>query len=237
MTRAAMKTLIARRCGVTIGDAGFSDFLMDDTLNRVTDTFAGPGMDCFWDTETTGIVASQAEYCAPRAYKVKGAYWLDASGNWTPLIPTTPQKMDRGNAIWRNSTTSDTPIMAVFEGVNRVLLYPTPSFTRASALKFEGFMNTNASGASTWAAETAECPLPSWCHEAIAMGATVGICEAMLASDDPAEVAKASRLLPVWGPEYVKLRGSAEAAACTWWQDAVSSGRIAIAPYFAGWSY
>lgn len=233
MTRGAMKVRIAQLCGLVLGDHTYSQpFLIDNSLNRVTDEFAGPGMDCYWTSETADITSGQAEYGAPTMYKLNGAYWLDGAGKWTPLLPATPQEMDRQGAGWRNDPSSADPRYIVFEGANRFLLYPTPNFTRSSALKFEGYAQTNVSGVSTWAADTAECPLPSWCHEAIVYGAAVEVAMTMLASDGANDVAKAQRILPLLQMHYRTLRGKAESAAATFSRDVVRAG---INAYWKRW--
>lgn len=235
MTRGAMKVRIAQLLGLSIGDTAFGDpFAIDNALNRVTDEFAGPGMDCYWTSETGDITSGTAEACAPSMYKLKGAYWLDSTSKWQPLYPSTPQKMDRTVSNWRNDPSASTLQYIVFEGVNRFVLYPTPNFTTAGGLKFEGYAQTNVSGISTWAADTAECPLPTWCHEAIVYGAAIELANTMLASDLPTENAKATRVLPVLEGRYKRLRGQAESAASTFYQDVVRAG---IAPSWAGWMY
>lgn len=233
MTRGAMKVRVAQLLGLAIGDGAYGDpFAMDNALNRVTDEFAGPGMDCNWTSETADIVSGQGEYCAPTMYKLNGAYWLDGTSQWRPLLPTTPQKLDRTNANWRNDPQSDSPIYVVFEGANRFVLYPTPNFSRTGALKFEGYAQTNASGISTWPADTTECPLPSWCHEAIVYGAAMDVASSMLASDSETEASRATRVLPVLEGRYRRLRGQAESAAATFYQDVVKAG---LPPAWAVW--
>ena len=235
MTRGAIKIRIAQLLGLSIGDSAYGDpFAMDSALNRVTDEFAGPGMDCYWTSETGDVTASQAEYCAPTMYKLKGAYWLDSSSNWQPLYPSTPQKMDRTVSNWRNNQSNATLQYIVFEGANRFVLYPTPNYTLSGGIKFEGYAQTNVSGISTWAADTTECPLPSWCHEAIVYGAVIEMANTMLMSDDDREVAKAKRALDRFDGRYRRLRGQAESAAATFYQDVV---RASIAPSWAGWAY
>lgn len=226
MTRGAMKVRLAQLLGLSLGDGAYGDpFTMDSALNRVTDEFAGPGMDCYWTSETGDITSGQAEYCAPSMYKLKGVYWLDATSKWRVLLPTTPQKLDRASGgNWRNDPSSDTPVYAVFEGANRFLLYPSPNFTRSAAVKFEGYAQTNVSGISTWALDTVECPVPSWCHEAIVYGAAIDVASAMLAGDSKAEADRAGRVLPLLEGRYKRLRGQAESAASTFYQDVVRAG-------------
>jgi len=225
MTRGAMKVRVAQLLGLTLGDGAYGDpFTMDSALNRVTDEFAGPGMDCYWTSETGDINAGQAEYCAPTMYKLKGAYWLDATSMWRPLLPTTPQKLDRVSTRWRNDPETDQPVYAAFEGANRFVLYPTPNFDRLAALKFEGYAQTNVSGISTWGLDTVECPLPSWCHEAIVYGTAIEVASSMLAGDASVEVERSSRVMPVLEGRYRRLRGQAESAASTFYQDVVRSG-------------
>jgi len=235
LTRGAIKVRIAQLLGLSIGDSAYGDpFATDSALNRVTDEFAGPGMDCYWTSETGDVTTDQAEYCAPTMYKLKGAYWLDSSSNWQPLYPSTPQKMDLTVSNWRNNPSNSTLQYIVFEGANRFLLYPTPNFTTSSGLKFEGYAQTNVSGISTWAADATECPLPTWCHEAIVYGAAIDMANQMLTSDDDREVQKAIRVLPVLEGRYRRLRGSAESAAATFYQDVV---RASLSPAWAYWSY
>ena len=237
MTRGAMKTRIAQLLGLSIGDGVYGDpFAIDNALNRVTDEFAGPGMDCYWTTETGDITADVAEYAAPTMYKLTGALYLDDAGKWRPLSPISSGAMDRLSLDWRNTSSTANPVFIVFEGsgVNRFLLSPTPNFDRAGGLKFEGYANTNASGISTWAANSSECPLPSWAHEAIVYGAAVDLAGLMLASDDPREAGKASRVLSILDRRYRQLRGHAEGAAATYFQDVVKSS---LGSNWLGWLY
>src|SRR5665213_2431146 len=103
MTRGAIKSRVAQLLGLTLGDSVLGDpFALDNAIDRVTDEFAGPGMDCYWNSETSDITAGQAEYVSPQMYRIKGAYWLDSSGDWQALVPTTPQLAQRcrvGHAV------------------------------------------------------------------------------------------------------------------------------------------
>lgn len=235
MTRLDMRVRIAQLLGLKLGDGAFGDpFSMDNALNRVCDEFAGPGMDCYWTSETSDVVADQAEYCAPNMYKLLGAYWLDANDDWKPLLPTTPQKLDRISWYWRNAPSSEFLIYIAFEGPSRYTLFPSPNYSTSGGLKFEGYAQTNASGISTWANDTTACPLPNWCHEAVAYGAAVEIATSMLASDNQAEASRANRLLPILEQRYRKLRGQAEGAASTFYQDVVRPGLNAT---WLGWIY
>lgn len=245
MTRAQIKQRIDQLLGLSLGDSVYGDdFAKNNAINRVTDEFAGPGMDCYWATETASLVdaddggatAAQArgEYCAPTMYKIMGAYWLDSASEWQVLKPTTPQNLDRMYPDWRNADASDTLEYIAFEGVNEVILYPKPGFTRSSALKFEGFAQTNASGISTWAADSASCPLPTWCHDAIALGAAVDMCMSLLASDNDREVKRAQTVLPLLTGRYREARGRAEKAACEHYDRSI---RQSLASAWRGWRY
>lgn len=235
MTRGAIKERIAQLLNLTLGDYGYSSrFATDNAINRVTDEFAGPGMDCFWDSETYDIVSGTAEYCAPHFYKVKGAYWMGSDSQWRTLTPMTVTQMDRYRPSWRNDASTGDLDIVVFEGVNKFQLYPTPNFSQSGGGKFEGYLQTNATGVSTWAADLTECPLPSWCHEAIALGAAVDIAMTMLGSDTPGEAARAARLLPPIEKRYRQLRGKAERAAAEFYQSTV---RPMLSSKWTGWSY
>lgn len=235
MTRQDMRVRIAQLLGLKIGDGLYGDpFSMDNALNRVCDEFAGPGMDCYWVSETSDIVANQAEYSAPNMYKLLGAYWLDSTGAWRPLLPTTPQALDSISWYWRNDPASSYPVYIAFEGPSRYVIFPTPNYNMSGGLKFEGYASTNASGISTWAADSTTCPLPSWCHEAIVYGAAIDTAQSMLASDTPADAVKAQRLLPILEARYRKLRGQAEAAASTFYQDVV---KVRLNANWLGWIY
>jgi hypothetical protein len=191
-------------------------------------------MDCYWSSETADIVASQAEYSCPSMYKVTGAYWLDASGNWCPLRPTTPQQLDTISFSWRTDPATDTPIWIAFEGVNRFVLYPAPNFDRTGGLKFEGYANTNVSGISTWASDTSECPLPTWSHEAIWLAAAQDVAALMLAGDNPGEIGRAQRVMPILVDEARRSRGKAESAASTYHENIVCASR---SPFWLYWAY
>ena len=235
MTRDQMTSRIASLLVLSQDDQAYADpFAIDYALNRVADEFAGPGMDCFYTSETSDLTAEQADYCAPHIYKLTGVYWLDASGNWNVLTPTTPATLDQRGASWRTQTSSANPALAVFEGVNRIQLYPKPNFTRAQALRFEGYAQTSASGISLWPALTAECPLPAWAHDGVIYGAACELAMSMLASNNPQEAAKATRLLPVLEGRYRGLRGKAEKAACDFHAQTVDP-RTARA--WRGWGY
>jgi len=235
MTRGTIKERAFQRCGLTLGDDVFGDpYAVDNALNMVCDTFAGPGMDCYWTSETTDLVSGTAEYCAPQFYKIKSVLWLDSIGNWNCLMPISVADMDRLSFNWRNIDPQSALTYAVFEGCNRITLYPKPNFNQAGGLKIEGYANTNASGISTWATEASECPLPSWCHDAVAYGLAVELDNMMLASDDPRLVARGTRLLPVHMKTYRDLRGSAEKAADEYYTRAV---KPFIPAWWARWSW
>ena len=168
-------------------------------------------MDCYWISETVDVVENQAEYSSPNMYKLLGAYWLDPEGRWKPLRPTTPQKMDQVSWNWRNDPAQAFPIYIAFEGVSRYVIYPEPNYSLAGGLKFEGYASTNASGISTWPSGTA-----------------------MHGSDVPSEAAKAVRLAPLVEGRYRQLRGHAEAAASTYYQDVV---KVNLNANWLGWIY
>lgn len=235
MTRGQIKQQAFQRCGLFIGDDVISDpDAVDNLLNYVTDTFAGPGMDCYWAAITTNIVANQSEYSAPAMYKIKSVLWLDLAGNWTALMPTSAADMDRISYMWRNVAPQSTPTWVVFEGVNSVRLYPTPNFSNTAALKFEGFCQTVVSGLSTWATNTSECPLPTWCHNAIMLGLTVELDNMMLASRDPILVTRATLLIDRHQKEYRRERGTVEKAAAKYYADTI---KPLIPAWWSKWSF
>lgn len=214
MTRGAMKIRIAQLLGLAVGDNAYGDpFAMDNALNRVCDEFAGTGMWLYWASVTNDVASGTAEYPIDDMFKIKSVLWLDGSGNWTPLITTTSQKLDTSYPGWRNLASSATPVYASLEGPNYLVMVPKPNFTRSSALKVEGFAVPSVTSLNAWASDSSECPLPSWTHDAIAVGAAVDILLGMLASENAQEAGRAQRLLPGIEARYRMLRGQAQATS------------------------
>lgn len=159
---------------------GKNPMLMQEIILRAADEVAGR-TDCLGggagtQARTATITANQATYCLADYYRVNAVLIKTAAGKWQPLfIFDTPGDMDTycGGA-WRNENASDPARAAIFSGVNTVTLYPTPSITRAAALRFEGWRKPGTTwrydpntGAAVAIADTQECPLPSWAQEAV----------------------------------------------------------------------
>lgn len=172
MTRGAMKVFIRQQLSIYVGGLqSYDDFSMDSAINSITDELAGPGIDCYWNYQTFDIVSGQSDYCASEAYKVTGISWKDALSYWRPLPVKLPETMDKIHPGWRNTPSSAFPRIVIRKGSGWLQLWPTPNFSVDEGIKVEGFMQTNASGVSTWAADSANCPLPTWSHTPICWGA------------------------------------------------------------------
>jgi len=220
MTRAEMVNLSDRLLLAAFGSPFADDPITPGEPGGLLDIAADEvcrSTDCFFDVQSTGLVAGQATYCAPTLYRVTDVYCLDAAGKVTLLIARTPADLTRSlGAGWRDSATADPPQYLVWEGATRVRLSPTPSVTRPDALVWEGFGVTtskilsgvNGLAAHLWPGEGDECPLPEDGQMAVVYRLCALRCLPLLGKTEAAGAQMAA-----FTAEYRRERGDLEANA------------------------
>jgi hypothetical protein len=169
------------------GQGAPAKFRLSYLLNKAVDDIAAK-YKCCWGTVSGNLVQNQATYPAPTdsaesstqvtILEVSAVTVYDASGNLHTLQPETEQGMDSNWAGWRTWLANTCPYFAVtttFGGP--IILTPTPNYNSAYDPTFMtpgGFtIDGPCLPALSWAAATAECPLPSQAHNAAVLGACV----------------------------------------------------------------
>lgn len=180
-----------------------------------------------WYTNwTAGLTADTADYCAPELYKDKSILVKDSASQWRPLVIYTEAEMDELTAgMWRNFGTADPPQAAVTQGLNRVTLYPTPSTTRASALRFTGYAIPGkywvySAGSPVAITDADSCPLPEWMQECIPDGLGAEMCK--IFSHLPAAAAR----YPLLKGDFDKKVQMANSLAATKYKTAAYAGTV-----------
>jgi hypothetical protein len=190
---------------------GDDPFLRQDTILKAVDRIAEETW-CLYGERTTSLVADENTYCLPEFFRVDNVLCADENYNWFYLTQFDSEtEMDALNgSYWRNDTaTVSVPGNAIWENVNRVILYQTPATSRTAAFKFEGFYKPmsvweRSAGIAVPFARDQDCPLPDWAWEA-AVSEAVSQCAEM--DDRPYVLRQAERLRE----EADKARGEVEA--------------------------
>lgn len=204
-----LRVLLRLNPGDEVGD---DPFLIQDNIVAAADRIC-QATDCLFGTRTCDITALTTNYCMPEFYRVETSNILDAQSQWQPLyIFDTPAGADAiFSSWWRNDSSTDPPRFCVFYGPGEVRLYPTPSITRTGALRFEGWMkpgqvwSRDGSGNAITLADSQECPLPSWAHEAVVLEAIYQTAM-VLALDKP----NYTPMLPLYQRNADRERGKVE---------------------------
>jgi hypothetical protein len=215
---------IKRRARVALrlnpGDeVGDDPFYIQDTIVAAADRIA-QATDCLFGERTCDITASVKSYCMPEFYRMETANVLDAQSNWQPLyIFDTPADADAlYYSWWRNDTTADPPTCLVFDGPGAATLYPTPSVSRTAALMFEGWYKPgqtwarDGSGNALTLADSQECPLPVWAHEAVVQETIYQLAVGMVLS---AANPTLNTVLPLFLANAKETRGKVERDSAT----------------------
>ena len=199
MTRQQIKAAVATLLHEDLGAPGSSTpFSLNMWIDQVTDTLCAD-TDANYGTVSANIVSGQSLYCIPQIYKIKAAYYIDPTSlNKVMLVPITPYDMDRRSSGWRNDISS-LPTYYATQGINSLVLYPTPNFAGTADLLVEGFLVPG----QTWEADSAVCPLPTEFHMAVVWG----VCELRtLETQNPANL----KLLENYKSQYADLSGKLE---------------------------
>jgi hypothetical protein len=148
--------------------------------------YVAENADCYFDKRATALVEDEAYYCQDEFYRLYCVTAKDASGKWVPLAKFDGPTADQRDLLaHRNGETGDPPRRFILQGVNAVRLDPTPSVSRSAALRFEGLLTPgdvwsyDASDVAETLADTHECPLPVYAHNAVFLYAKY-----LLARDD-----------------------------------------------------
>lgn len=121
------------------------------------------------------LVTGQAVYCASPLLKIVGATVCDSLGNSLPLSFITARALLEMTGARTSAPSTGTPCYYASEGTNRIELYPVPNYSTAGApfgLVIEGY----GVPGDSWAAMTAQCPLPANQHMAVVYGAMIKRC-------------------------------------------------------------
>ncbi len=131
-----------------------------------------------YKVEVTALVPDQATYCASSLFRIQETdvrlenNLPDGSPQWIPIVMTTPSKQYESNPYLLTAPQPQptaTPTVAIFEGLNKVRLYATPTYGWAEGLKFRGYgYYVNAD----WPSLDSECPLPTLYHNVVRDGVT-----------------------------------------------------------------
>lgn len=204
-----LRVLLRLNPGDEVGD---DPFFIQDNIVAAADRVA-QATDCYFGTRTFDTVASTSTYCAPDLYRIETVNALNAQSQWQPLyIFDSPASADAlFSSWWRNDTTSDPPRFIIYHGPGEFRLYPTPSISRSGGVSFEGWMkpgqvwSRDGSGNALTLADTQECPLPAFAHEAVVLEAIYQTALA-LALDKP----NYGPMLPLYKRNADRERGKVE---------------------------
>lgn len=175
MTLGEIKRDIRLRLRQHVGtEAGGDPFTLQADILSAADEVAFR-TDALFDNQTASLTDGTSDYCASDYYRITGLSVKDSAGQWRPLLLfDNPGKADRYfGGRWRDTTQeADPPVCAVFNGVNSFTLVPTPSTTRAAALRIDGWRKpgqfwTYSAGAGVTLSDSDECPLPVFAHNAV----------------------------------------------------------------------
>lgn len=170
MTRGDIKNK-AKALVRAFGGVPFVDdpFILDFTLDSKTNDLAKM-VDGVWATYTDSIVSGQATYCPANLYEVVAVFVTGSDGARHRMPkPQGTVFLERYDG---STIDPGTPQMAIIKGLNIVELVPTPNYSLADAIVYQGFgiPESRPGKTNTWYGDTSECPLPLDHHEAIVWG-------------------------------------------------------------------
>lgn len=161
MTRAEFRARLRRRLKEVPGtDAYLDPITLDELMDEAVGEVASKTDACYGQ-RTTDTEAGKSKYCLPDLYKVKVVLVKDVpDADYSRLRTFTSGRFAdlKIGTRWRNSVAPDRgkPTYAVFEGTNRVHLYPAPAVAVPDGFLMEGFYRPNR---TDWSEDDDECPL------------------------------------------------------------------------------
>lgn len=134
MNRAQMNDVLGNLLGETLGTPGGDNpYSRDMLLSNAADELAR-GTYCYFDRYSTEIVGGQAEYCAPSVFRVTTVTARLSDGSTRLLRQVSAGQLDASyGSYWRTEATGGTPAAYIEQGLNSVLVYPTPDYTSVVA--------------------------------------------------------------------------------------------------------
>jgi len=207
MTRAEIKRRVRMYTPESPGSSGWDDpFALDQLVKDVANEVARK-TDCYEDVRYLDIEEDVQVYCAPDIYRPVAVFAKDSSDVWNRLFVLRSHD-DNFDSV-RFDTAADPVTHVGFRGGNQLVLAPTPSTTRAAGVMIEGYCQPgeywvyDEDGVAQTPAETDECPLPVWAHDAVVYG-----CMARRA-----EIARDFNAAAMFRSEYRSLLGDVAANA------------------------
>lgn len=207
MTRAEIKRRVRMYTPESPGSAGWDDpFALDQLVKDVTNEVARR-TDCYEDIRYLDVEEDVQTYCAPDVYRPVAVFVKNGAGDWNRAI--TMRSHDDNFDTYRFMDSADPATHVAFRGGNQLLLAPTPSVSRPAGLMIEGYCQPgeywvyDSDGVAQTPAETDECPLPVWAHDAVVYG-----CMARRA-----EINRDFQAAAMFRAEYQSLLGDVEAKA------------------------
>ena len=131
--------------------------------------------DLFYTSAAADVANGQAQYCSPRIHKVKCVSVFTADGKRHTINSAVIPAMDDWSSSWRDETAAAQPTTWIPQGLNAFVLYPVPNYSYANGIVIEGFgvPESVAGAVGSWAADTADCPLPDYTHMGVACRAAL----------------------------------------------------------------
>jgi hypothetical protein len=171
MTRGEIKRRIRMYYPESPGTQGWDDPFALDSLIKDAANEVARLTDCYEDIRYLDIVANTQVYCSPDTYRPVAVFAKDSSDNWQRL--KVMRSHDDNFDQFRFDSASDPCSHVGFRGGNQLLLAPVPSVTRSAGLMIEGYCQPgeywvySSGGVAQAAADSDECPLPVWAHDAV----------------------------------------------------------------------
>jgi hypothetical protein len=176
--------------------------------------------DCLHKGRNLSLVADTQRYCPEGLRRVTGVAWKNSSGNWSGDVSVRTQHwMDAHIYDWRNEPAADTARALVVTGPSTILVWPTPSVSRAAGLRFEGYWKPgekweyDVDGNLTAAARADDCPIPDFAQPAAVMRAKY-LFAVQLLTKEPA----IKPYMEVLRAESLSMVGIVESDSANHWQ-------------------
>lgn len=205
MTRGEIKRRVRMYFPESVGTQGWDDPFALDSLVKDAANEVARLTDCLEDVRYLDVTAGTQTYCSPDTYRPTAVFIKNSSDSWERMRVMRSQ--DDNFDQYRFDSQADPPTHVAFRGGNQILLGPTPSVTRAAGLMIEGYVQPgeywvyNSGGTAQPVADTDECPLPVWAHDAVVYNVLV----------KRAEIAREFNMAEMFRAQYRKHLGDAEA--------------------------
>ncbi len=135
-----------------------------------------------YKTVVTALVAGQSTYCASSLHRIEETdirlqydqpdYAGIDTPQWIPITMVTSSEQYAANP-WLLSAPQPqptaTPTIAIFQGLNKVRLYATPTYGWDEGIRFRGLGHYTS---EDWPELDSECPLPALYHPTVRDGIT-----------------------------------------------------------------